>query len=117
MWFLLFSNKTTIEDKITFVSLSLSAGWEWSTMVRVTAVGMKCKWAASWPRWYKLPSTDFTGPDVACKSLAATFSEAQIHKHCHMQADLTAIVSWLKIVVIPVHTEWLIIVKTLFPGC
>lgn len=71
-------------------------------MVRVTAVGMKCTWAASWPRWYKLPSTDFTGPDVACKSLAATFSEAQIHKHCRMQANLIAIVVWLKVVVISV---------------
>lgn len=83
-------------------------------MVRVTAVGMKCTWAASWPRWYKLPSTDFTGPDVACKSLAATFSEAQIHKHCRMQANLIAIVGWLNVVVISVQTEWLVIAKTLF---
>lgn len=54
-----------------------SPGWGWSTTVRGTAAETRCTWAASWRRWSKLPSTASTGPDVACRSWDATFSETQ----------------------------------------
>lgn len=61
------------------LSRSLCPGWGWSTMARGTAVETRCTWAASWLHWCKLPSTVFIGPDVACKSWDATFSETQTH--------------------------------------
>lgn len=63
------------------LSLAVCAGWGWNTTARGTAVETRCTWAASWLRWCKLLSTVFTGPDVACKSWAATFSETQTHTH------------------------------------
>lgn len=76
-----------------YLSLSLSAGWEWNMMVRGTAVEMRYRWAASWHRWYKQPSTVFIGPDVACKSLDATFSKTQMHKHSPICCNSVVIVS------------------------
>lgn len=60
-------------------SVWLCADSGWSTMARATAVETRCTWAASWRRWCKPPSIDFTGPDVACRSWDATFSETPTH--------------------------------------